>query len=155
MKNNKKPHLIKKSVVAGDNLNDDTIDLPTATQYVQNWINLCNDNILKPAGIQPTLQNLYKGFWIPIEDIAKLADSITINGWNGATAYLALDDSDNTLKGIIVPCNYDLVSNSYRDAYFDPQSGNSLIYDFTCPCPQQCDLTGTLGSLLPDEDNEK
>ena len=136
-------------------LDNNTIDLPTATQLVQNWINLCNDNILKPAGIQPTVQNLYKGFWIPIEDICKLANLTTLNGWKGLTAYLALDNDNKTLRGILVPCTLDSGSNSYRDLYFDPQSGDSLIYDFTCPCPQQCDLTGSLGSLLPNESDKK
>jgi len=96
---------------------------------------------------------ILRAFWIPIDDINNLA---AVHGADAVRAYICLEQPDDlsTIKVVLVPVidNVDILvmpqSEFVGDNSLTDDSG-STIYDFTQPCPVQCDPQ----SPLYDGDN--
>jgi hypothetical protein len=84
-----------------------------------------------------------KAFNIPMEDIASLAD---FTKCTSVRAYLGMSvpGDISSLKLVMVPVddsNKDILSIPVPDG-----TTQSSIYDFTSPCPQNCDIDSPLFS---------
>ena len=111
----------------------------TAVTYTTNYRNYI-------SGIDKNPDYIH-AFNIPMQDIASLAD---FTKCPSVRAYLGMSDPKDisTLKLVLVPVdntNTDILSIPVPDG-----SGGlvdqSSIYDFTSPCPQNCDIDSPLFS---------
>lgn len=82
----------------------------------------------------------FRGFYIPIKDIHDLADYYDAEGVRG---YICLDKPEDiqSIRMILVPVKdgKDIVENFLVD-----DDEYTSVYDFTQPCPTQCDQTSIL-----------
>jgi len=113
--------------------------------------------------------NHCKGFLIPAEDLTEVLKEMNIlvkqpNGEyvldaaklpdNGVRAYTGIDTTNGTGKDngygeklVIVGTTYSSKTGMHRDIIKneqDPASKDSGIYDFTSPCPPDCDESSPL-----------
>jgi hypothetical protein len=111
----------------------------TAIAYTTNYRNYISGIDKDP--------NYIRAFNIPMEDITSLADFAKCPS---VRAYLGMSDPTDisTLKLVLVPVDLNNI-----DILSIPVSGGigaavdqSSIYDFTSPCPQNCDLASPLFS---------
>ena len=123
--------------------NDNTIDLPVA-------INLCNNWRAAFSTAFPDVPQIdvLRGFRIPIDDITALANMTEAVA---VRSYLAMDNPNDptTIKILLVPIVVDSTGQEVDKLINDAvQPPASLIYDFTQPCPVQCDVTSPLYGLV-------
>lgn len=93
------------------------------------------------------VNDAFRGFWIPINDLKSITDMANSGGINGARIYLAkgTDTDPDLIHVFIVPTVPEVDGNDQPfDADIWEINGVSTIYDFTTPCPAQCDLTSPL-----------
>lgn len=111
----------------------------TAIAYTTNYRNYISGFDKDP--------NYIRAFNIPMEDITSLAD---FTKCPSVRAYLGMSDPKDisTLKLVLVPVdnlNNDILSIPVANGVGDVVDQSS-IYDFTSPCPQNCDLASPLFS---------
>ncbi len=116
------------------------IDLADAEKWCSNWRKTYKQ--LFPA---VTSSEVLRGFYIPIEDINSLAD---VHNAVAVRAYLAMENEDDpsTLKIVLVPVIVG-ADGFEKDKIMDdiPVAPTKYyLYDFTRPCPIQCDLSSPL-----------
>jgi hypothetical protein len=111
---------------------DKKITLATAKSWTANWRNAPSTSA--------------RAFLIPLQDLQGAISEIQNQGGNPkARAYLGIDASTNTEKLIIVGTSQetDKAGNTvYRDllpADENSTDGGNSIWDFSTPCPPDCD----------------
>lgn len=121
----------------------DAISLIQGQSSVNNW-----SNFFQEAGLKfPEGDGLLRGFYIPIADLLAIAD---YHQATGVRAYLGMTTPGDltTLDLMLVP-----VTEGPTPAGLDivepltPGGGPDdlySIYDFTQPCPVQCDITSEM-----------
>jgi hypothetical protein len=116
-----------------------TIDLGLAQSMCANWRTAFGNAFPQIAPL-----DVLRGFRIPIIDITELAAQ---HGAVAVRGYLAMEDPMDitTLKMLLVP----IITNGTEefDKIMDPEPivpPQYYIYDFTRPCPVQCDVTSPL-----------
>ena len=109
----------------------DKIPLKTAEEYTKHWRNAKRKEKAKIYGD-------IKGFLIPKEDIEGLYRT---KNADGARAYLGLTD-EGEFKLIMVAVQK-INETDYRDLVTEGED-DADIYDFTRPCPNQCDCESPL-----------
>lgn len=150
-----------------------TIPVEQAIQLTTNWrlfyADIYNDSVKINKKIDPDGQEVFRGFRIPIEDLEQLLEvAKSFNAdhsekINSVRAYLVKDSQDpkqlSDIHIILVP----VVGGKEIDPFparGDVQYGNdllqikdgtaeahrSVIFDFTTPCPTQCDTDSVLYS---------
>ncbi len=91
-----------------------------------------------------------RAFLIPIEDMQGVINEISGQGGSPcARAYLAMDGGEEKL--VIVGTSQETQKDGsviYRDLLpavgEDPATASNAIYDFTTPCPTECDPSSPL-----------
>jgi hypothetical protein len=104
-------------------MDENTITLETAQTWATNWRKDQPDTV--------------KAFLIPQEDIIELYNQITKNGAQDVRGYLGIKE-EGEYKLMLVPV--------------DPKGNDMIdlgIYDFTKPCPKDCDTMSPLYTLKP------
>jgi hypothetical protein len=124
-------------------IKDTSVPLPTAIEWCTNWIKTYQKYF---PGVKE--QDVLRGFTIPIADILQLANEH--EQYSAVRAYLAVSDikDTQTAKILLVPVDgngHDIPSS--KDISITPPP--SFIYDFTRPCPAQCDVTSPLFVPIP------
>ncbi|MGE6219912.1 hypothetical protein [Nubsella zeaxanthinifaciens] len=106
--------------------------------------------------LQVPESNIPRAVFIPISDLLAIinsynvigADGADINQLSGVRAYFAVKETDTDLPddvtAVIVP-----VDKAGKDIIYQNNRGNgegddTEIYDFTKPCPTECDKTSPL-----------
>lgn len=106
--------------------------------------------------LQVPESNIPRAVFIPISDLLAIinsynvigADGADINQLSGVRAYFAVKETDTDLPddvtAVIVP-----VDKAGKDIIYQNNRGNgegddTEIYDFTKPCPAECDKTSPL-----------
>lgn len=85
-----------------------------------------------------------KAFFIPKDDIDDVYAIMNSVGGAGCRAYFGVDLLNQTIRFMIVPTDA-----NETDLCQNLVTGESQIFDFTRPCPTQCDT----GSILYSERN--
>lgn len=98
-----------------------------------------------------------KAFFIPLEDllhVTELAKTDSKHDVAGLRVYFRLENKDDdlsALKAMIVPVVYGIPDIAEEPLKDWPQirqpgasEGESLVYDFTKPCPTECDKDSPL-----------
>lgn len=107
-----------------------TIDLETAKKWAKRW--------RKEEGNYNAHHELH-AFLIPKIDLEQLLEE-DIDAVRG---YLGVDD-DQTEKLMLVGTKYDPVTDIYKDMTPGLAANSGYIYDYTRPCPPNCDPTSPL-----------
>lgn len=150
-----------------------TIPVEEAVKLTTNWrsfyADIYNDTTKNLKKIDPDGKDVFRGFRIPIEDIeqllqvAKEFNAENQKKINSVRAYLVKDTEDVTrlsdIHIILVPVidgeNGELFKSGMpvlhgRDLLEvenkESEVNESVIYDFTTPCPTQCDPESELYS---------
>jgi hypothetical protein len=118
------------------------LDVEQAIDYAKEWRNL-----IKPFG---NGEVLLRAFNIPSSDLINLYDYLNENSEliTGFRAYLGVIHTSHpdsyTAKIMLVPVGSsgDILTDNY---------GGPQVYDFTAPCPSQCDIH----SPMYDETNPR
>jgi len=124
-------------------IKEKSVPLSTAKQWCTNWLTTYKKYF---PGAKD--QEVLRGFTIPIEDILELANVHA--QCSGVRAYLAIADLNDpqTAKILLVPIDekgHDIPTEKFTTIVPPP----SHIYDFTLPCPAQCDVTSPLFVPMP------
>lgn len=150
-----------------------TIPVEKAIQITANWrsfyAEIYNDSVKHEKKIDPNGEEVFRGFRIPIADleqllkIAKIYNEDHTEKIHSVRAYLVKDsERPEQLKDIhlilvpvvggkemhpgsekaVAPFGYDLLQ--VKDSALEKEG--SLIFDFTMPCPTECDPESTLYS---------
>lgn len=85
--------------------------------------------------------NLLRGFFIPIEDVKRIAEMHNVEGMRGYFCLKTPGDF-SSISFLVVP-----VADDGKDIitkHSAEEEGDSTIYDFTRPCPEFCDTTSPL-----------
>lgn len=110
--------------------------IPTsdAVTFAKNWRN---------SGTQLKLTTLgqIKGFFIPKDDLDNLFNIVSNGNGAGCRAYFGID-----FMAPIPFLRFMLVPTTDEEVDLWEVNGESTIYDFTRPCPSQCDTTSPLYS---------
>jgi len=108
----------------------DKIPLKTAEEYTSKWQKAPLHEKAKYADM--------KGWLIPKEDIEGLYKTKNLDG---ARAYLGIDPVSDKLKLLMVAVQK-VSDTEYKDVIGSEDDAD--IYDFTRPCPDQCDCLSPL-----------
>jgi hypothetical protein len=113
---------------------ENTISLEEAVNFTGKWRNGSSSTKLNYIGF-------IKGFFINKMDIEQL--NLLIPPHGGCRGYLGIDDNTNSIKFLLVPVDSegrDILSITYGHGHpEDDSDAQSTIFDFTTPCPSQCD----------------
>lgn len=151
-----------------------TIPVEEAIQLTSNWrsffAEIYNDSAEHSNEITPDGPDVFRGFRIPIEDLEQILEVIKkFNGENSEKinsirAYLVKDTQDITkLKDIHIvllpvvggkkmePVPRTSTLSPYGSDLLEVEDGTShitksVIFDFTSPCPTECDTGSPLYS---------
>lgn len=123
----------------------DTIPLELGINWCANWRQAFSN-----AFPQVPFTDILRGFRIPFDDIAQLA---SIPQAVAVRSYLSMDDPNDpsTLRLLLVPIGVNAAGQEY-DMLVGPEPivpPESYIFDFTQPCPIQCDVTSPLYASPP------
>src|SRR5580698_1126916 len=133
-------------------LQDHTVTKDVAVFRTTQWRQLYKDTMKVPD------KEILRAFYIPIEDIIGLYEfymehQVNISGVRGYFGHDPLEPitPDHNIDMLLVP-----VDINGKDIVDPPASlglgdGGSTIYDFTSPCPTNCDT----GSILYSDQNVK
>lgn len=131
-----------------------TVNLKNAELWCENWRTLYKQLF----GVTQDTE-VFRGFRIPIADIemlAAFADGHAVRG------YIAIKDLENPVPEILlVPVKHTTGAppdDPGQDVIFKDEPGDpdrTYIYDFTRPCPMQCDTRSPLYALLSDQEKGK
>jgi hypothetical protein len=119
------------------------VDLNDAMTWCSNW----REKFYEIFGDDN--EKIFRGFYIPIMDfveLMKFPEAIAVRG------YIAMEDPNKpeTIKLLLVPVYPEPAGHSAgKDKLISPPSvpGGAVtynIFDFTRPCPMQCDKTSPL-----------
>lgn len=151
-----------------------TVPLEQAIKQTTNWrlfySKIYNDSE-KLNDIDPNGQSIFRGFRIPLEDLTQIVEVINIYNEdknhtekiNSIRAYLCKDTDNmerlNDIHVMLVPVvgGKEISPNIIGEddspygsdlLEFDKEKGivESTIYDFTTPCPTECDTKSKLYS---------
>jgi hypothetical protein len=108
-----------------------------AIQYAENWRE--TKKIVFPDG------QVFKAFNIPASDIVDLYKKLQEPGVSSFRAYMALGDKNDmsSIRLLLVAVDingHDVINKNAAD--------DSGIFDFTTPCPTQCDKDSPLNNLF-------
>jgi hypothetical protein len=125
------------SDACGD-ISNPPVPVATAQNWIANWVlryQLAFPNVTDPQ--------MLRGFRIPMTDVNHLLNNIPPNtSPNWLRVYLYLKDPcDLSSVGVLI-----LAVDSDGNDIIGSDPNNSLIYDFTCPCPTEC---GGITTLQP------
>ncbi|MCD8538486.1 MAG: hypothetical protein LRY55_01045 [Leadbetterella sp.] len=154
-----------------------TIPVPKAIQLTTNWrsfyAEIYNDSVEHTKKIDPDGKEVFRGFRIPLEDLEqllKIAKKFNTENSeekiNSIRAYLVKDSEDPKLLGdihvILVPVVGGNEMEPFPSKSATPYGTDllqmedralgtteSVIYDFTSPCPTECDTDSDLYSPQP------
>lgn len=131
------------------------IPLDIAIQQAANWRKYCAALLSGQKGNHNEELPVIKAFYIPkidLDTVMELAKNDSGKDVVGLRVYFRLEnesDDLSNLKAMIVPVIYDQSTvhyltdwTHYREAGEDKDS--SLVFDFTRPCPTECDLESPL-----------
>ncbi len=115
-----------------------TISLSEAQSRIQDWRNY----------IGPNLDT--KAFFLSVDDLKTLGDVLnTIDNPIGVRAYLARNEQQENGLVLVAVSGTDLNNQTLpngRDIVL-ANNGDSLICDFTTPCPTMCDAVSPLNNI--------
>lgn len=132
------------------------IDLNDAEIWCDNWRQVYQQLMMQLSGQPVADENVFRGFLIPISSIQTLA---SMTGVKAVRAYLATQDVQNpALQLLLVPVQQGEGAppdSPGTDIIINEETQDTNIYDFTRPCPIQCDITSPLYSLANKKHKEQ
>ncbi len=99
---------------------------------------LCDEWRNKTSAEKGTAIDLYKGFLIPTDAVAELKANDLVEG---IRVYLAHNSEESEVKLVVVGTKDDGSGNQID---IIGTGTNTMIYDFTVPCPSNCDTSSPL-----------
>jgi hypothetical protein len=147
-------HLVENpnctSATVDKNRFPNTISFDTAKPLIQQWVDFFYEHLSVPY----FNDQIFRGFFLPIADINALA---AIPDTIGVRAYICMDTNaagNSSLRIIAVPVkndpNFPVEGNTGIDQLCsEGVPNNSTIFDFTRPCPEQCDQSSNFYTIFP------
>jgi hypothetical protein len=130
------------------------IPLEEAKQQAANWRSYCKKLLEGRKGKNGEDLPVIKAFFIPLEDLRIVTDLAKDDSGHdvaGLRIYFRLEKSDSDLgdlQAMIVPVIHIAAMNYLQDYTHLRKSADtedtSLVYDFTKPCPTECDSESLL-----------
>lgn len=154
-----------------------TVPVEEAIKLTTNWrsfyADIYNDTTKNLKKIDPDGKDVFRGFRIPLEDmeellsVAKEFNATNQEKINSIRAYLVKDTEDVTklsdIHIILVPVIDEKNGEFFKSGMpvlhgrdlleiknTESEVSESVIYDFTTPCPTQCDPESELYSSDPE-----
>jgi hypothetical protein len=129
----------------------ETVYVNDAEQWCENWRNLYKEIMSVSRE-----EDVFRGFLIPLADIQKLAAT---TGAHAVRGYMAIKDPANPVPELL------LVPVKHKEGEPDDGPGEDMlnrlgstetfIYNFTRPCPVQCDVNSRLYRLHSEKKGKK
>lgn len=145
----KKIDMGEHNIVSIGTLN--TIPVTDAIDRTQNW---CDYNVQINTQFNSPGNDYIRAFFVQKEDVIALAELLKTNTdmkgcrfYLGMTATFINNDALNpasSLDLLMVTVMDDQNHPNGMDLVFSPNTGESLVYDFTNPCPSTCDFFSVL-----------
>lgn len=128
-----------------------TIPVTDAIDRTQNW---CDYNVQINEKYNSPGNDYIRAFFVQKEDVIALAELLKTNTdmkgcrfYLGMTATFINNDALNpasSLDLLMVTVMDDQIHPNGMDVVFSPNTGESLVYDFSRPCPSTCDMVSVL-----------
>lgn len=125
------------------------IPLETAIKQAANWRNYCHKLLNGEKGNHGEDLPVIKAFFIPLADLQEVIDLARDDSGKdvgGLRIYFRLENEDDdlsNLQAMIVPVIHEAAENYWKDwthlHQLQGSGDSSLVFDFTKPCPTECD----------------